>query len=44
METCDATELLEQACANGFKQLAESSPALAQAVLNQLLCNLINTP
>lgn len=40
MATCNQDTLLNQACANGFLQLAQTSPALAQAVINQLLCNI----
>jgi hypothetical protein len=37
MATCSTTILEQQACANGFAQLAQSSPLLALAVELQLL-------
>lgn len=37
MATCSLSTVLSQACANGFLQAANTSPALSQAVELQLL-------
>jgi hypothetical protein len=39
MASCPQETLLAQACTNGFLQLAQTNPALAQAIFMQLLCN-----
>jgi hypothetical protein len=39
MAECSQSELLAQACANGFSCVA-NNPALAQALILQLLCNI----
>jgi hypothetical protein len=44
MAVCNSDTVLSQACDSGFKQLAESSPALAHAVLNRILCDLVIGP
>lgn len=40
MATCSTSTLIAQACDNGFFQAAQANPALVQALIIQLLCNI----